>query len=42
LRLGASIEVDLSDRRKIRVYGEQEFLQGNEILRGGVTFSIGF
>ena len=27
---------------RIRVYGEEEFLEGSQIFRGGVTFSIGF
>jgi outer membrane autotransporter protein len=42
LRLGGSFEIDLNERRRIRVYGEQEFLQGSQIFRGGVTFSFGF
>jgi hypothetical protein len=42
LRLGGFLELELNERRRIRVYGEEEFLQGGRIIRGGVTFSIGF
>jgi outer membrane autotransporter protein len=42
LRLGGFLELELNERRRIRVYGEEEFLQGSRIIRGGVTFSIGF
>jgi len=42
LRLGASLELGLGDRRTLRLYGEQEYLQNTKILRGGVTFTIGF
>ena len=42
LRLGGSVEVGLGDRRTLRLYGEQEFLQGNNVFRGGVNFTIGF
>jgi len=42
LRLGGSLEIELNERRRIRVYGEEEFLKDSQIFRGGVTFSIGF
>jgi uncharacterized protein with beta-barrel porin domain len=42
LHLGLSFEVGLGDRRTLRLYGEQEFLQGNRVLRGGINFTIGF
>jgi hypothetical protein len=42
LRLGGSIELGLGDRRTLRLYGEQEFLQGKNVFRGGVNFTIGF
>ncbi|RFC44792.1 MAG: Autotransporter beta-domain-containing protein, partial [Verrucomicrobia bacterium] len=42
LRAGLSFELGLGDRRTLRLYGEQEFLQGNRVLRGGVNYSIGF
>jgi hypothetical protein len=42
LRVGGSIEVGLGDRRTLRLYGEQEFLQGNNVFRGGLNFTIGF
>ena len=41
-RMGGFLEVELHERRSIRVYGEEEFLQSGRIFRGGVTFSIGF
>ena len=42
LRLGGSLEIELNERRRIRVYGEEEFLKGSQVFRGGVTFSVGF
>ena len=42
LRLGLSLELGLGDRRTLRLYGEQEYLQNMKVLRGGVTFTIGF
>ena len=42
LRLGGSVELGLGDRRTLRLYGEQEFLQGNNVFRGGINFTIGF
>jgi outer membrane autotransporter protein len=42
LRLGVSLECGLGDRRTLRLYGEQEYLQNTKVFRGGVTFSIGF
>jgi outer membrane autotransporter protein len=42
LRLGASLELGLGERRTLRLYGEQEYLNGTKVLRGGVTFTIGF
>ena len=41
-RMGGFLEVELHERRSIRVYGEEEILQSGRIFRGGVTFSIGF
>jgi len=42
LRMGLSFEIGLGDRRTLRLYGEQEFLQRNKVLRGGISYSIGF
>lgn len=42
MRAGFSFEVGLGDRRTLRLYGEQEFLQGSKVLRGGVSYTIGF
>jgi len=42
LRLGLSLELGLGERRTLRLYGEQEYVQNMKILRGGVTFTIGF
>ena len=42
LRLGVSFELGLGDRRTLRLYGEQEYLNSTKVLRGGVTFTIGF
>lgn len=42
LRLGFSLEFGLGDRRTLRLYGEQEYLQNTKVLRGGVNFTIGF
>jgi hypothetical protein len=42
LRLGGSLEIELNERRRLRVYGEEELLKDSQIFRGGVTFSIGF
>jgi hypothetical protein len=42
LRLGGFLEIVVNERRRIRVYGEEEFLRGSQIFRGGVTISIGF
>lgn len=42
MRAGFSLEVGLGDRRTLRLYGEQEFLQGSKVLRGGVSYTIGF
>jgi hypothetical protein len=42
LRVGGSIELGLGDRRTLRLYGEQEFLQGKNVFRGGINFTIGF
>ena len=42
LRVGLSFEIGLGDRRTLRLYGEQEFLQRNKVLRGGISYSIGF
>ncbi len=42
LRLGLSLEFGLGDRRTLRLYGEQEYLQNTKVLRGGVNFTICF
>jgi hypothetical protein len=42
LRLGGAVEFGIGERRTLRLYGEQEFLQGRNVLRGGVNFTIGF
>jgi hypothetical protein len=42
VRLGASLEIGLGERRTLRLTGEEEFQQNTQILRGGVTFTIGF
>ena len=42
LRLGFSLEFGLGDRRTLRLYGEQEYLQNTKVLRGGVNFTISF
>ncbi|RFC43194.1 MAG: Autotransporter-associated beta strand repeat-containing protein, partial [Verrucomicrobia bacterium] len=42
LHAGLSLEVGLSERRTLKIYGEQELQQSSSVLHGGVTFSIGF
>jgi hypothetical protein len=42
LRVGGALEFGIGDRRTLRLYGEQEFLQGNNVLRAGINFTIGF
>jgi len=42
LRLGVSLELGLGERRTLRLYAEQEYLQNTKVLRGGVTLTIGF
>jgi len=42
LRVGGALELGIGDRRTLRLYGEQEFLQGKNVFRGGVNFTIGF
>jgi hypothetical protein len=42
LRVGGALELGVGDRRTLRFYGEQEFLQGKNVFRGGVNFTIGF
>jgi autotransporter-associated beta strand protein len=42
LRLGAALEIGISDRRTLRLYGEQEYLNNTKVLRGGLSISIGF
>jgi outer membrane autotransporter protein len=42
LRLGSSVEFTLGDRRTLRLYVEQDYAEGNRVLRGGATFTIGF
>jgi outer membrane autotransporter protein len=41
-RFGASLECGLGDRRSLRLYGEQEYADRRRVLRGGVTFTVGF
>jgi hypothetical protein len=36
------LEIGLGERRTLRLTGEEEFQQNTQILRGGVTFTIGF
>jgi outer membrane autotransporter protein len=42
LRVGGAFEFGIGDRRTLRLYGEQEFLQGRNVFRGGFSFTIGF
>jgi hypothetical protein len=42
LRVGGALELGIGERRTLRLYGEQEFLQGRNVFRGGVNFTIGF
>jgi hypothetical protein len=42
LRVGGALELGIGDRRTLRLYGEQEFLQGKNVFRGGINFTIGF
>jgi outer membrane autotransporter protein len=42
LRVGGSVEMGVGERRTLRLYGEQEFLNATKIFRGGVSFTIGF
>jgi outer membrane autotransporter protein len=42
LRVGGALEFGLGERRTLRLYGEQEFLQGRNVFRGGINFTIGF
>jgi hypothetical protein len=42
LRVGSSVEFTLGERRTLRLYAEQDFAEGNRVLRGGATFTIGF
>jgi hypothetical protein len=44
LNFGASIEIGFSDRRSLKIYGEQNVQPGSSgnISRGGVSFTIGF
>ena len=42
LRAGMAIEVGLSERRALKIYGEQEVQQSRSVLHGGVTFTLGF
>jgi hypothetical protein len=42
LRLGGALEIRVSYRKVLRVYGEQEYLNKAPVLRGGVSFSVGF
>jgi hypothetical protein len=44
LNFGASIEIGVSDRRTLKIYGEQNIQPGSSggVSRGGVSFTIGF
>lgn len=42
LHAGVSVEVSLSERRTLKIYGEQEMKQSSSVLHGGVTFILGF
>jgi autotransporter-associated beta strand protein len=42
LRTGVSIEAAVGRRTTLRIYGEEQFQSRGYILRGGVTFTIGF
>jgi outer membrane autotransporter protein len=42
LRVGLALECGLGDRRSLRLYAEQEFLDKRRILRGGATFTVNF
>jgi outer membrane autotransporter protein len=42
LRLGFALECGLGDRRSLRLFGEQEFLDSRRTLRGGATFTVHF
>jgi hypothetical protein len=42
LRAGISAEVGLSERRTLRIYGEQQIQQNRRVLNGGVTVIIVF
>ena len=37
VRVGGAFEIGMGDRRTLRLYGEQEFLQGRKVLRAGVN-----
>jgi hypothetical protein len=37
-----ALELGVGERRTLRLYGEQEFLQGRNLFRGGISFTIGF
>ena len=39
---GASLEVGLSERRTLKIYGEEELQRSSSVFRGGVNFLIGF
>ena len=42
LHAGMAVEVGLSERRTLKIYGEQEVQQSRSVLHGGVTFILGF
>jgi len=42
LRTGLSLELGVGDRKTLKIYGDQQFQSGGHVLRGGVTFTIGF
>jgi hypothetical protein len=42
VRVGGAFEMGVGERRTLRLYGEQEFIRGNNVLRAGINFTIGF
>jgi len=44
LNLGAALEIGISDRRSLKIYGEQALQESasSSIFRGGVSFTVGF
>jgi autotransporter-associated beta strand protein len=42
LRTGLSLEWAVGERKTLKIYGDQQFQSGGHVLRGGVTFTVGF